>query len=102
MSAAERCPCGTDMTYDECCGPLHRGEEKARLYELQLDRLSAFPVVPTPPLEDADFMRVKLQGSFVPGEHYLVDNQMVNGRPGYWVVQPYCCVMKGSSSGSLP
>lgn len=68
---------------------LSRGEEKARLYELQLDRLSAFPVVPTPPLEDADFMRVKLQGSFVPGEHYLVDNQTVNGRPGYWVVQPF-------------
>ena len=40
---AERCPCGTDMTYDECCGPLHRGDEKARsAEELMLARYSAF------------------------------------------------------------
>ena len=40
---AERCPCGTDMTYDECCGPLHRGEQKARgAEELMLARYSAF------------------------------------------------------------
>lgn len=43
MNAAERCPCGTDMSYDECCGPLHRGEQKARgAEELMLARYSAF------------------------------------------------------------
>ncbi|MDR7273877.1 YchJ family protein [Catenuloplanes atrovinosus] len=37
------CPCGTGAGYDECCGPLHRGESTAPTAEaLMRSRFSAF------------------------------------------------------------
>ena len=41
----ERCPCGTGLTYDGCCGRLHRGQAPAATAEqLMRSRYSAFVV----------------------------------------------------------
>ncbi|MGX5680538.1 YchJ family protein [Schumannella luteola] len=38
-----RCPCGTGLPYDECCGPIHRHEAAAPTAErLMRSRFSAF------------------------------------------------------------
>ena len=40
-----RCPCGTALPYDECCGPLHDGTTTAATAEqLMRSRYSAFAV----------------------------------------------------------
>lgn len=39
------CPCGSGGRYDACCGPLHRGEERAATAEqLMRSRYAAFAV----------------------------------------------------------
>ena len=39
------CPCGLPQPYDDCCGPLHRGERTAATAEqLMRSRFSAFAV----------------------------------------------------------
>jgi SEC-C motif domain protein len=42
--APRRCPCGTGLTYDECCGPLHAGGTAATAEQLMRSRYSAFAV----------------------------------------------------------
>ncbi|MCW2581618.1 MAG: hypothetical protein JWQ53_408 [Klenkia sp.] len=43
--AARRCPCGTGLPYDECCGRLHTGAARAATAEqLMRSRYSAFVV----------------------------------------------------------
>ncbi len=43
LDGAKRCPCGTGLTYGECCGPIHRGEREAATAEvLMRSRFSAF------------------------------------------------------------
>lgn len=43
--ANRRCPCGTGLPYDECCGPLHAGTRRAATAEqLMRSRYSAFAV----------------------------------------------------------
>ena len=43
--ANRRCPCGTGLPYDECCGPLHAGATPAATAEqLMRSRYSAFAV----------------------------------------------------------
>ncbi len=37
-----RCPCGTGLTYRECCGPLHAGARAASAEALMRSRFSAF------------------------------------------------------------
>ncbi|MGZ4607464.1 MAG: YchJ family protein, partial [Blastococcus sp.] len=40
-----RCPCGTGLPYDECCGPLHDGTSAAATAEqLMRSRYAAFAV----------------------------------------------------------
>lgn len=39
-----RCPCGTGLAYDECCGPLHAGRAAATAEQLMRSRYSAFVV----------------------------------------------------------
>lgn len=41
MTAA-RCPCGTGLTYDECCGPWHAGGRAPTAEHLMRSRFSAF------------------------------------------------------------
>ena len=43
--ASRRCPCGTGLPYDDCCGPLHAGSTTAGTAEqLMRSRYSAFAV----------------------------------------------------------
>lgn len=45
MPTPTRCPCLSGLTYDECCGPLHRGDRTAPTAEaLMRSRYSAFAV----------------------------------------------------------
>ncbi len=45
VSNGERCPCGSGDDYDDCCGPLHRGERAAQTAQaLMRSRYSAFAV----------------------------------------------------------
>lgn len=68
---------------------LARGAEKERLQGLQLDRLSALPAPLPRELDDVDFLRVRIRGTYDYGKYFLVDNQILNGRAGYWVVQSF-------------
>jgi SEC-C motif-containing protein len=38
------CPCGSGLTYDACCGPLHNGTPAATALALMRSRYSAFVV----------------------------------------------------------
>lgn len=40
--SALRCPCLSGSPYDECCGPLHRGEPAPTAERLMRSRFSAF------------------------------------------------------------
>ncbi|SEO47746.1 YchJ family protein [Trujillonella endophytica] len=42
--APRRCPCGTGLTYAECCGRLHEGGGAATAEQLMRSRYSAFAV----------------------------------------------------------
>ena len=42
--APNRCPCLSGLTYDECCGRLHRGEGAQTAEALMRSRFSAFAV----------------------------------------------------------
>ena len=43
MTSITPCPCDSDLPYDDCCGPLHRGEGTAGTAEaLMRSRYSAF------------------------------------------------------------
>ncbi|WP_085371249.1 YchJ family protein [Leifsonia sp. NCR5] len=46
---SSRCPCLSGQPYDECCGPLHRGEQPAPTAErLMRSRFSAFALGDAP------------------------------------------------------
>lgn len=65
---------------------LERAEEKRAYEDRYYQRVGMLAEAPPARLEDADFLRVRLRGRFAPGEHFLVDNRVQGGRPGYWVV----------------
>jgi len=69
---------------------LDRAEEK-RWYEArQLARMGQPPQAAPAALQvDSAFLRVLIEGFYQPGEHYLVDNRVHGGRPGYWAVSRF-------------
>jgi len=51
----DRCPCGSDAAYDECCGPLIQGERQAATAEqLMRSRYSAYV------MKEIDYLRFSL------------------------------------------
>ncbi|MFV8380094.1 SEC-C domain-containing protein [Corynebacterium hindlerae] len=50
ISDATRCPCGTGLTYGECCAVFHRGKPAPTAEALMRSRYSAFVV------HDADYL----------------------------------------------
>jgi len=66
---------------------LQRAEQKTRLEEAYLDRIGARPLAPQATVED--FQRLKLNGRFEPGRHFLLDNQTDKGRVGYAVISSF-------------
>ena len=49
MEKTETCPCGSGVSYGECCGPIHDGSVKAKTAEaLMRARYSAYAVKNSP------------------------------------------------------
>jgi surfeit locus 1 family protein len=69
---------------------LERADEKRWYQTRQMARMGAPPQA-APENIDAEsaFLRVAIEGSFRPGRHYLVDNRVHAGRPGYWVISEF-------------
>lgn len=65
---------------------LSRGAEKRALESDYLDRLTSLPVQAAEFDPNVRFQRVKLVGELQP-QIFLVDNQIFNGKTGYWVLQ---------------
>jgi len=69
---------------------LQRAAEKSGYEAAYYDRLGMLPdSPPARPGPGHAFMRIRLRGEFVEGRHYLVDNQVRQGRPGYWIVSEF-------------
>lgn len=68
---------------------LQRAAEMRGYQERYFDRLGMLPQAPPRSLSNVDFLRLRLAGEYLPGEHYLVDNKLRNGEPGYWVVSRF-------------
>jgi len=68
---------------------IERGAEKTRYQDRYLDRIGQPPQAVPASLDGSDFFRVHLTGEYLAGEHYLVDNRVREGRPGYWVVSRF-------------
>ncbi|MEM7003663.1 MAG: SURF1 family protein, partial [Pseudomonadota bacterium] len=65
-----------------------RGAWKRQMESAYLDRLTSLPVTPGVAQAWPDFTRLKLSGHFG-DEVFLVDNQVLDGQTGYWVVQSF-------------
>jgi cytochrome oxidase assembly protein ShyY1 len=65
---------------------LDRAALKHGYEERYFARMAASPVPMPTEFEDADFLRVSITGSYDPQRYFLVDNQIHEGRPGYWVI----------------
>jgi cytochrome oxidase assembly protein ShyY1 len=63
-----------------------RGAEKRAMESDYLDRLTSLPVNAADFDPNVRFQRVKLVGEFQP-QQFLVDNQVLQGKPGYWILQ---------------
>ena len=68
---------------------LDRAEEKQAYEEAYLERQGLLPVEPPGKGMAAAFSRVKLKGRFENEQQFLLDNQVRDGRVGYWVISPF-------------
>lgn len=71
---------------------LDRAAYKQSLMDAYFDKLGALPMElasdPTAAIAPEPFTRVRINGSFLPLQ-LLLDNQIENGKPGYWVYAPF-------------
>src|SRR5690554_4858504 len=74
---------------------LDRAQQKETLYR-QLEERARAPVVDLAAAgaaranaEDMHWRRVMLRGRYDPVVHFLLDNQVYRGRPGYFVYTPF-------------
>ena len=67
---------------------LSRGAEKRSMEMDYLSQLTALPVAPEAGALQQRFKRIQLRGRFTE-QAFLVDNQVANGRVGYWLVQAF-------------
>lgn len=65
---------------------LQRAALKHGYEERYFDRMAEAPRPMPRDLDDVEFLRVSLRGVYDPTRYFLVDNQIHQGRPGYWVV----------------
>jgi surfeit locus 1 family protein len=71
---------------------LQRAEFKARLSVERDDALQGMPVALQrlkPDWEQGRYHRVEAHGRYLPDRQVLLDNQILHGRPGYWVLTPF-------------
>ena len=67
---------------------VNRGAQKRALESAYLQTLTQLPVKPAQISPEVEFQRVRLEGEFS-DEVFLLDNQVLDGRVGYWVVQVF-------------
>ena len=67
---------------------LARGAEKRILESQYLERMISLPVAPGPAALAEPFTRIRLRGRYG-SEIFLLDNQVMAGKVGYWVVQAF-------------
>jgi surfeit locus 1 family protein len=65
---------------------LERAALKHRYEARYFDRMAETPRAMPNDLEDVEFLRVTVQGVYDPVRYFLVDNQIHEGRPGYWII----------------
>lgn len=72
---------------------LRRGAEKEALETGYLARSGDLPLasegVGAVDREAMAFVRLRLQGAYLPDQYYLIDNQVLDGTVGYWVLHPF-------------
>lgn len=68
---------------------LDRRAEKQGYEDQYYDRMGMLPVAPGDAAEYVPFQRLRLTGTFEAERTFLVDNQIHQGRPGYWVVTSF-------------
>lgn len=66
-----------------------RADEKRDRQELVFERLAMLPVAVPESMEGMEYRHVRLQGVFELNRYFLLDNQMVQGRPGYWIIASF-------------
>lgn len=75
---------------------LRRGAEKEALETGYLARSGDLPLdsrnVAAIDREAMAFVRLRLQGRYLPDQYYLIDNQVHEGVVGYWVLHPFVTV----------
>ena len=71
---------------------LQRAEFKARLSAERDDAMQGVPVALErlqPDWEQGRYQRVEAHGHYLPDRQVMLDNQVLRGRPGYWVLTPF-------------
>ena len=68
---------------------LDRAAEKRAFESAYLERQSMLPRPPPADGQPEAFTRLRLRGRYDLQRHFLVDNQILNGQVGYWVVTPF-------------
>lgn len=70
---------------------LHRaGESRAALDEIAAaEAAPPLASLPSRPSPDLRYRRIELEGRYVPERQFLLDNAVVDGRPGYYVLTPF-------------
>jgi surfeit locus 1 family protein len=70
---------------------LHRASE-SRAIEAEMAAAEAAPALDALPArisDDMRYRRIELEGRYVPDHQFLLDNAIVDGRPGYYVLTPF-------------
>lgn len=68
---------------------LERAEEKRRYEMAYLELQGMLPAVPPADPATVPFSRLKLTGRYNANRQVLLDNQVSDGRVGYWVITPF-------------
>ena len=67
---------------------LDRAEQKRQMADAYLNQLTQLPQPASAQRLAEEFSRVRLEGAFS-HEIFLVDNQVLDGQPGYWLLQVF-------------
>ena len=66
-----------------------RADEKRAREELVFERQGMFPIAIPESLENMRYRHVRLHGTFESNRYFLLDNQMYQGTPGYWIIASF-------------
>jgi surfeit locus 1 family protein len=70
---------------------LHRADESRAIETEMAAAEAAAPLdgLPARVTEDLRYRRIEIEGRYVPDRQFLLDNAVVDGRPGYYVLTPF-------------